>query len=141
MYSPKGASTYASVGVETGVMSASPHQLIVMLFDGALAAIKKARWALDNGDIATRGNALSKAINIVDNGLKNALDLEKGGEIAENLYSLYDFVSRSLVKVNRTRDVELLDRIEHIMADIAGAWKEIGPQAAAQQSPFSAAQA
>lgn len=139
MYSRKGASTYASVGVETGVMSASPHQLIVMLFDGALAAIKKARWALESGDIAARGSAISKAIDIVDNGLKSALDLEKGGEIAERLYALYDYISRSLLKVNRNRDGELLTQVEQLLGDIAGAWKEIGPTV--NQPAVAAAQA
>ncbi|MFC0338492.1 flagellar protein FliS [Kushneria avicenniae] len=127
MYAQKGASTYASVGVETGVMSASPHQLIVMLFDGAMAAIFKAKWAMDHNDVAGRGMAISKAIDIIDGGLRASLDMTRGGELAERLSSLYEYMSRSLLKANVSSDRALLEHVENLLGDIAGAWKEIGP--------------
>lgn len=136
MYAQRGASTYASVGVETGAMSASPHQLIVMLFDGAMAAIFKAKWAMEHNDIAGRGMAISKAIDIIDGGLRASLNMERGKELAERLSALYDYMSRSLLKVNLTNDLALLAHIETLLGDIAGAWKEIAP--AAQQQVASA---
>lgn len=129
MYAQKGASTYASVGVETGVMSASPHQLIVMLFDGAMAAIFKAKWAMEHNDVAGRGMAISKAIDIIDGGLRASLDMTRGGELAERLSSLYEYMSRSLLKANVSSDRALLEHVEKLLGDIAGAWKEIGPNA------------
>ncbi|YCA13791.1 flagellar export chaperone FliS [Kushneria sp. AK178] len=126
MYAQRGASTYASVGVETGVMSASPHQLIVMLFDGAMAAIFKAKWAMEHNDIAGRGTAISKAIDIIDGGLRASLDMTRGGELAERLSSLYEYMSRSLLKANVSNDKALLEHVETLLSDIAGAWKEIG---------------
>ncbi|ART64404.1 flagellar export chaperone FliS [Kushneria marisflavi] len=137
MYTQRGASTYASVGVETGAMSASPHQLIVMLFDGAMAAIFKAKWAMDHHDIAGRGMAISKAIDIIDGGLRASLDMTRGGELAGRLSSLYEYMSRSLLKANVSNDKALLEHVESLLSDISGAWKEIGT---ASQQPAAAAQ-
>lgn len=125
----RGASAYAKVGVESGVMSANPHQLIVMLFDGALAAIRTARIHLQDGNSAEKGKAISKALDIVNNGLLAALDAERGGEIAERLASLYDYVTRLLLSANLHNDVESLDQAETLLHDIASAWREIGGQA------------
>lgn len=125
----RGASAYAKVGVESGVMSASPHQLIVMLFDGALAAIRTARIHLQDGNSAEKGKAISKALDIVNNGLLAALDAERGGEIAERLASLYDYVTRLLLSANLHNAVESLDQAETLLHDIASAWREIGGQA------------
>lgn len=125
----RGASAYAKIGVESGAMSASPHQLIVMLFDGALAAIRTARIHLQNGNFAEKGKAVSKALDIVNNGLLAALDTERGGEIAERLASLYDYVARLLLSANRHNDIESLDQAETLLNNIASAWRDIGDQA------------
>ncbi len=104
MTNRRGAGAYARVGVESAVMSADPHQLIVMLFDGAQAAISSAQLHLQDGNRAAKGAAISKAIDIVNNGLSAALDHEKGGEIAANLARLYDYVSRLLLQANLRDD-------------------------------------
>ncbi len=122
----RGAGAYARVGVESAVMSASPHQLIVMLFDGAQGAIRAARIHMQAGNVAEKGKAISKAIDIVNNGLAAALDTEKGGEIAERLGSLYDYVARLLLAANLHNDVESLDQAERLLEDVASAWREIG---------------
>ena len=70
MYTASGTKAYAQVSIESGVMSANPHQLIEMLFDGANSALVRARLFMQQGDIVAKGEALSKAINIIDNGLK-----------------------------------------------------------------------
>ncbi|MFG6158719.1 flagellar export chaperone FliS [Halomonas sp. 1390] len=127
----RGASAYAKVGVESAAMSASPHQLIVMLFDGAQASIRTARIHMEGGNIAEKGKAISKALDIVNNGLLAALDAERGGEIAERLASLYDYVARLLLSANRHNDVESLNQAEALLNDIASAWREIGNQASA----------
>ncbi len=78
-----GANAYAKVGIETGVAAASPHKLIVMLFDGALLSIATATQKMKDGDIAGKGQAISKAITIIDSGLRASLNKEAGGEIAD----------------------------------------------------------
>ncbi|MGR2737441.1 flagellar export chaperone FliS [Billgrantia sp. Q4P2] len=122
----RGAGAYARVGVESAAMSATPHQLIVMLFDGAQSAIRAARIHIQTGNTAEKGKAISKALDIVNNGLMAALDVEKGGEIAERLGSLYDYISRLLLSANLHSDEESLDQAEKLLDDIASAWREIG---------------
>ncbi|RXE49694.1 flagellar export chaperone FliS [Chromohalobacter israelensis] len=124
----RGAQAYARVGVESGVMSASPHRLIVMLFDGAQAAIRAAKLHMEDGNIAAKGQSISKAMDIVNNGLAAALDREQGGELAERLESLYDYVVRLLMKANRHNDQAALDEAARLLEDIGSAWREIGPQ-------------
>ena len=69
---------YVKTGVETGVPEADPHRLVLMLFEGALAAIAQARLKLSAGDVPGRGKAISKAISIIQDGLRNSLDVRKG---------------------------------------------------------------
>ncbi|MFP1682528.1 flagellar export chaperone FliS [Alloalcanivorax sp. C16-1] len=124
----RGAGAYARVGVESGVLSASPHQLITLLFDGAASAIRTAGMHLQAGRAADKGQAISKALDIVNNGLLAALDREKGGEIAERLASLYDYIARLLLQANLRNDQASLDEAGRLLADIASAWREIEPR-------------
>lgn len=133
MYSSRGTQAYAQIGVESAVMSASPHQLIVLLFDGALSALVRARLFMQQGELAAKGEALSKAINIIDNGLKAGLDNDKGGELAENLSSLYDYMIRRLMQANLRNEVEAIEEIEGLLTNIADAWKQISPLNAARE--------
>lgn len=121
-----GLSAYKNVSLETSVNQASPHQLIVLLFDGVLNAIKLSMLYIEKGDIAAKGKTISKAINIIDNGLKSCLDLDKGGEIAENLDSLYQYISHQLVLANLHNDKEKLKTCYDLLNNISEAWREIG---------------
>ena len=100
-----GSNAYKQVNLETSVSQASPHQLIVLLFDGALNAIRLADLHMQKGNIPDKGKAISKAINIIDNGLKSSLDLNQGGEIAKNLDQLYQYISQQLVLANLHNDL------------------------------------
>lgn len=115
---------YANIGLETQVLSASPEHLITLLFDGARAAILKARLHMQNNSIEGRGSAISKAIDIVDSGLKASVDLETGGELAKNLVATYELIIRNLVLANLNADSEKLDLAERLLTDIASAWRE-----------------
>ncbi|TCL02284.1 flagellar export chaperone FliS [Sodalis ligni] len=125
-----GSQAYASIGLESSVMSASPHKLITLLFDGALSALAKADIYMEQGNTVAKGNALSNAINIISNGLKVGLDMEKGGELSRNLAELYDYFCRKLIQVNLHNDRDLLKQIRQLLADIADAWKHISPDTA-----------
>ncbi|AHM73446.2 flagellar export chaperone FliS [Yersinia hibernica] len=127
MYNRSGVQAYAQVSMESGVMSASPHQLIVMLFDGAQSALVRARILMNQGDIPAKGAALSKAINIIDNGLSAGLDMEKGGELAENLSALYDYMTRRLLHANLHNDEQAITEVLALLENIADAWRQIGP--------------
>jgi flagellar protein FliS len=136
MYSAvhKAIDAYANVGVETGVAAADPHKLILMLFDGTLAAIAKARLAMARGEIAAKGAAISKAIEIIDAGLKASLDVKAGGVLAERLAALYDYMLNRLLAANLRNDAALLDEVGRLLNELRGAWAQIGA-AAGEASP------
>ncbi|OSM96725.1 flagellar protein FliS [Lonsdalea britannica] len=123
-----GSQAYAQVGLESGVMSASPHKLITMLFDGAISALVRADIFMEQGDTVEKGNAITKAIRIIDSGLLASLDMEKGGEISTNLAQLYDYMIRQLLHANLHNDRALLENITELLRGIADSWKEIGPE-------------
>ncbi|MFY3136118.1 flagellar export chaperone FliS [Achromobacter xylosoxidans] len=115
--------SYADIGLETQVLSATPERLITLLYLGARAAIGQARIHMQDGRIAERGAAISKAIKIVDEGLKTGLNMEAGGEIAANLARLYDYIVRTLLTANLKADPEQLDIADRLLADLAEAWQ------------------
>lgn len=126
MSSIRGANAYAKVGVESGILSASPHQRIVMLFDSYQASIRVARLHMQAGNIAEKGNAITKAINIVSKGLRASLDHEQGGEIAVQLDALYDYVVRLLLRANLNNDETALTTAADLLSNVAAAWSAIG---------------
>jgi flagellar secretion chaperone FliS len=127
----KAIDTYAQVGVETGVAAADPHRLILMLFDGTLAAISNARLAMGRSEIAAKGAAIAKAIAIVDGGLKASLDVRAGGELAERLSALYDYMLQRLLVANLRNDLAALDEVTRLLNELRGAWAQIGQTAGA----------
>lgn len=115
--------SYADIGLETQILGATPERLITLLFQGARAAIGQARIHMEAGRIAERGAAISKAIKIVDEGLKTGLNMEAGGDIAANLANLYDYIIRTLLTANLKADIEQLDVADRLLADLAEAWQ------------------
>jgi flagellar protein FliS len=122
----RGASAYAMVSVESGVMNAEPHALIVMLFDRAETSIRSAKVYMADGNVVAKGVAISKAIDIVNRGLLAALDIEKGGEVAVNLGRIYEYIANLLLRANLHNDAEALDLAERLLVDISSAWRQIG---------------
>jgi flagellar protein FliS len=135
------AQSYASVGLETEVLSASPTQLITLLFNGARAAIMRARLHMENGNVAERGKAISKAIEIVDAGLKAAVNKEAGGEVAQSLINSYELISYNLLQANLRSSSEKLDIAERMLVEIGDAWKQATEGASANQPMASQAAA
>jgi flagellar secretion chaperone FliS len=121
-----GANAYAKVGVETGVSAASPHKLIVMLFEGAIVAVSTAVQHMKAGNIPGKGQSISKAILIIDSGLRASLDKKGGGEIAMNLDSLYEYMSNRLLEANLKNQPELLEEVHRLLKDLSAAWDAIG---------------
>ena len=132
--------TYANVHAETGVEAASPHGLVLMLFDGAQVAVADARRHLLNKQIAARGRAVSKAIAIIDEGLRASLDMNSGGELAQRLSALYRYLCERLLQANAQSRSEPLDEVERLLGELRGAWAAIGNQAGAQPRPATLSQ-
>ena len=125
MYTATGTQAYAKIGVESAVMSASQQQLVVMLFDGALSALIRARLFMQDGNIEGKGKSLSKAINIIEAGLKEGLAENRGDELADNLLDLYNYMTRRLLEANLHNDVAAIEEVEGLLRNIADAWKEV----------------
>ncbi|MEN5015157.1 flagellar export chaperone FliS [Erwinia sp. Eh17-17] len=125
MYSASGTKAYAKIGVESAVMSASNDQLITLLFDGALSALVRARLFLQEGNIVKKGESLSKAINIIDNGLKLGLDESSEDELTQNLLGLYRYMVHRLLRANIDNDPQGIEEVEALLRNIADAWKEV----------------
>ncbi|MDD3352511.1 flagellar export chaperone FliS [Zoogloea sp.] len=125
-FAPRAANAYAQVGLETGVSDADPHKLILMLFEGALLSIATASAAIDSKDIPGKGMAISKAIEIINDGLKLSLDYEAGGELAERLGALYDYMTNRLLYANLHTSRPALEEVAGLLRDIKGAWESIG---------------
>ncbi|MEN4974118.1 flagellar export chaperone FliS [Pantoea eucalypti] len=125
MYSATGTKAYAKIGVESAVMSATQQQLVGMLFDGALSALIRARLFMQDGNIEGKGSSISKAINIIEAGLKEGLAENRGDELADNLLDLYNYMTRRLLHANLHNDVAAVEEVEGLLRNIADAWKEV----------------
>lgn len=117
---------YAKVGVESGVEAADPHKLVLMLFEGAMIAVNDARRHLRDKQIAARGMAISKAIMIIENGLKASLDMNSGGDLAQHLASLYDYMRNQLLSANLHGADRPLEEIHLLLGDLKDAWAQVG---------------
>lgn len=126
----RSAHAYRQVGLETSVHSANPHRLISMLFDGAMISVTKARQALLDGNVASKGMAIGKAVSIIDSGLRGGLNLQEGGELAANLRDLYSYLIQKLTEANLRNDVGSLDEVYRLLSDLKSAWDAINPAAA-----------
>ena len=122
------ANAYSNIHVETGVQGADAHQLGAMLLDGALTAIATAVVALERGDIAAKCQAVSKAAAIVDEGLRGALDMKNGGQVAATLQDLYSCVLLRLTTANVKNDAAMLRECSQLLAPLRDAWSSIKPQ-------------
>lgn len=121
---------YSQVNTEAAVNTASPVQLIVMLYDGAIGAIASAKGAMSQSRFEEKGKLISKAMEIIE-GLRAVLDQERGGEIAKNLNDLYEYMKKQLLLGNLRNRPEQLDEVMKLLSDLRGAWVTINTQKAA----------
>lgn len=118
----RSARSYARVGLETEVLSAQPERLISLLFRGARRALAQARLHMREGRIAERGQAISRAIDIVDSGLKAGVDTNRGGKVAQHLIAAYELIIHNLLQANLNNDPTRLDAADKLLGDLADAW-------------------
>ena len=116
---------YNKVNLQSGIENASPHRLIEMLLDGALARIAKAKGNMKANLRSKKGEDISMAISIIG-GLRDSLDQKKGGDIAKNLDSLYEYMTYRLMEANLKDDISMLDEVHNLLMEIKSAWTEIG---------------
>jgi len=126
----RASTMYSRVGVETDVFSASPHRLVSMLFDGAFDAMAQARGAIQTGNTELKNRALSRAVRILDEGLKAALNLE-AGNLAIDLRDLYAYICMRLTHANLHGDMAAIEEAQNLLQPVREAWNAIGDKAAA----------
>ncbi|MBF6622143.1 MAG: flagellar export chaperone FliS [Pseudomonas stutzeri] len=119
---------YQQVGVQAQVTEASPHRLIQMLMQGGLDRIYQAKGAIEFGRIAEKGELIGKAIAIIG-GLREALDHEAGGEIAQNLDRLYEYMIMRLTEANRKSDPAPLAEVAGLLLEVKSGWDGIAQHA------------
>jgi flagellar protein FliS len=124
-FGQRSADAYSQVGLETSVQTADPYELILLLFEGARNAVLLARSAMETNQIETRGSEISRAIDIITNGLKASLDLKQGGELSEQLASLYEYMTIRLLHANMKNDKSILDEVLELLEEIHSAWRQI----------------
>lgn len=120
------SNTYRDVGVSSAVDGANPHRLIEMLYDGVLESIAEARGALRAKNVEIKCRSVSRAVRIVEEGLKSSLDMSSGGELALNLSRLYDYVSQRLTLANLRNDEAMLQECADLIQPLREAWAQIG---------------
>ncbi len=133
-------SSYKKVGLESGAMAADPHKLILMLYQGALQAIGNAKNEVARKDYTAKGKSISHAIAIIGEGLHACLDKNVGGELAQNLGALYDYMVMRLVAANLKNDAAPLDEVSKLLTELKEAWESIRPNTASVSTPRVAAQ-
>jgi flagellar secretion chaperone FliS len=121
---------YRNVGIETGTQGASPHRLVAMLFEGFMESIARAKGAMRDGLIEVKGQSISRAVRIIEEGLRASLDRQAGGALSADLDDLYNYVSMRLTLANVRNSVEMLDECQRLMLPLQEAWESIGPKVA-----------
>lgn len=117
-------SNYAQEYRKNAVTGASPLQLVVMLYDGALRFMEAGRFAMVRNDLETQNDKLQRAQRIVTE-LMASLDMQRGGELSKNLFGIYSYVLNELVEANLTDKPEPVDRSIKIISDLRDSWASL----------------
>ncbi len=130
MVNQRALSQYQTVNVAAAVDSASPHRLVQMLMQGCLQRLAEAKGAMVRGDVAAKGEALGKAINIVG-GLQSSLNKEVQSPLPQQLDELYTYMQRRLVEANLHSDAVMVDEVSSLMRTVKEGWDGIATTGAA----------
>lgn len=120
------ASQYRQTAVSSAVLDADPHRLVALMFAGLRERLQLAAACIDAGNVARKGQAITEASTIVGH-LDGSLNMDAGGEIAQNLSALYEYVQRRLFEANLHNDTAALRECDDLIADIQSAWSAIAP--------------
>lgn len=119
---------YQSVAVHGGVAKADPHTLVTMLLDGTMERLAKARGAMERGEVATKAGLLHSCVVLVTE-LRGSLNMKDGGELAQNLSALYEYMQRRLIHANLNNDLKAVAEVASLLENVRSAWTAIGPTA------------
>lgn len=123
------ASAYGRVAVETGIAAARPVELVIMLYEGAVETLTRAAAQMRSRDTAAKNESITRAIRIIDEGLKATLDV-RGGTLVATLDELYAYMIRRLLTANLKNDPAMLDEVRTLLLELKGAWDQIADRPA-----------
>ena len=112
---------YAATQRETGVSSARPIDLVVMVYERLLDHLRSAQLQMAEG--ADSSESLTKAVDLITTGLEACLDKAKGGEIAENLAAIYSWANREIMLARLRRDSNMIQGVINALQPLAEAWR------------------
>jgi len=108
---------------QTQIQTSSPEKILIMLYDGAIQFLNKAKIAIENKNIEETHNNIIAAQRII-NEFMNTLDLKSGGDLVKNLFSLYEYLHYRLVQANLTKDISMVDEVLDHLKDLKQTWEE-----------------
>lgn len=123
----KPIAAYQQIDREADIRGSDPHRLILLLFKAAITALENAKPKIVEKDIAGKSQLIGQAITIIQEGLRSSLDVQQGGELAQNLSALYGYMVSRLVTANVKNDIAAIDEVLKLLGEIGGAWEEISP--------------
>ena len=106
------------------VKTANKGKLVVMLYQGCIKFLRLAKKNIEKNNIESSHNYIIRSQDIILE-LMNTLDMEKGSDIANNLYQLYDFMNRKLIEANVDKDIDKIEIVEDMMLELLDSWKQI----------------
>lgn len=120
------AAMYRNVANETRADLNDQHELVAVLFDGLVQSLQRARGAMAQEETVEKVRSINQAIRILQEGLLVNLDLERGGDLAKNLASLYEYLIHQLMISNVRNDLGVLDKALELVGPLGEAWRKIG---------------
>ena len=111
----------------TNVITADSGKLVLMCYEGAIDNLIIAKKKYDEKDHEGKYKAITKAQNIIDE-LMCSLDFEKGGSIARNLESLYNYITRRIIHADVNRDLSAFEEVIGMLRELLSAWEEVYPK-------------
>jgi flagellar protein FliS len=115
---------YKKVSVDSQLSEASPHKVIQMLMAGAIERLVQGKAAMEQGNIPVKGERLGKALDIVIS-LRSCLSMDEGGDVAQNLDQLYEFMISQITLANAENNPQAIDDVVDIIREIKSAWDQI----------------
>jgi flagellar protein FliS len=125
---PFAARAYHRVEIDTDVAGSDPHKLIQMLLDGALEAVRGAEGHLAAGRMDEKARLINRAVRILTEGLRTALNFETGGPIAQQLGQLYEYMTARLLRANLRNEPATLREVAGLLGEVRAGWVGIAPK-------------
>jgi flagellar secretion chaperone FliS len=124
---------YANRYKEVAIKTATPLQLVVILYDGAIQALQEAQENLRRQDIPARARCINRSVSIITE-LQASLNFSIGGDIAESLDRLYNYMKQRIFKANIDQSPEPLNEVVTLLGNLRSAWNTLAAQAPAQSA-------